>query len=115
MDATNTECLLPNMLTRTLALDKMAHDRVQPSLLTKNEQNDVKLAMPQTRTSQILINGAYRQCLHRLKRPTSDRLITVDYTLLVLRFFMCNARALKVGIAASNVPLKPNAEYLEHN
>ncbi len=47
--------------------------------------------------------------------PTNGRFITVGYTLLVLRFFMCNARALKAGVAASNVALKPNAEHLEHN
>ncbi len=30
-------------------------------------------------------------------------------------FSMCNARALKASVAASNVALKPNAEHLEHN
>ncbi len=43
------------------------------------------------------------------------RFITVDYTLLVLCILMCNARALKANVVASNVALKPNAEHLEHN
>ncbi len=46
---------------------------------------------------------------------TNGRFITVDYTLLVLLFLMCNPRALKASVAASNVAVKPNAEHLEHN
>ncbi len=30
-------------------------------------------------------------------------------------FLTCSARALKAGVAALNVALKPNAEHLEHN
>ncbi len=30
-------------------------------------------------------------------------------------FLMCNARAIKAGVAASNVALKLNLEHLEHN
>ncbi len=47
--------------------------------------------------------------------PTNGRFITVDYTLLMLFILICNARALKASVAASNVALKPNADHLEHN
>ncbi len=51
LETTNIECSLPNISTRMLTLEKMVHDRVQPSQFTENEQKSVKLANPPTQTS----------------------------------------------------------------
>ncbi len=51
LETINIECSLPNLSTRMLTLEKMVHDRVQPSQFTENEQNSVKLANPLTQTS----------------------------------------------------------------
>ncbi len=44
LEVTNIECSLPNLSTRMLTLEKMVHDRVQPSQFNEKEQSCVKLA-----------------------------------------------------------------------
>ncbi len=51
LEVTNIECSLPNISTRMLTLEKMVHDRVQPSQFNEKEQSCVKLAYPPTQTS----------------------------------------------------------------
>ncbi len=51
LEVTNIECSLPNLPTRMLTLEKMVHDRVQPSQFNEKEQSCVKLANPPTQAS----------------------------------------------------------------
>ncbi len=51
LEVTNIKCSLPNLSTRMLTLEKMVHDRVQPSQFNEKEQSCVKLANPPTQTS----------------------------------------------------------------
>ncbi len=51
LEVTNIDCSLPNISTRMLTLDKMVHDRVQPSQFNEKMQSCVKLAHSPTQTS----------------------------------------------------------------
>ncbi len=51
LETTNIECSLPNISTRMLTLEKMVHDRVQPSQFSEKEHSCVKLANTPTQTS----------------------------------------------------------------
>ncbi len=51
LEVTNIKCLLPNLSTKMLTLEKMVHDRVQPSQFNEKEQSCVNLANPPTQSS----------------------------------------------------------------
>ncbi len=62
LETTHIECSLPNISTRMLTLEKIVHDRVQPSQFTEKEQSCVKLANAPTQTSNKKKNKIRKKC-----------------------------------------------------
>ncbi len=81
LDVTNIDCSLPNISTRMLTLEKMVHDRVQPSQFNEKEQSCVKLANPppsQTSNKKKKKNKKRKTRLKDSKYEDRVKLLSLD-------------------------------------